>query len=130
MDASSSEGCNKLVFLCVDESEHALRALEWFYEHSYRDDQTVGLVHIHSLPPSNHGNKLADIEYDYNKKVNEVKHKASNLLQCYIKRCVEYGMKVKLFSEHKEDSIGRTICNLVKEHKPTHIVMGQRGLVL
>ena len=37
-------------------------------------------------------------------------------------------MEVRVFTEELSESVGRTICNLVKEHGPSCDVIGQRGL--
>ena len=58
---------SSLIFVCVDESEHSRRAFDWFHDNLYRDEHTIGLLHIYNAPLSQHANKLADVdagEYD------------------------------------------------------------------
>ena len=43
-------------------------------------------------------------------------------------RCKEHGIESRVFTSEISESVGRTICNLVKEHTPTCVVIGQRGL--
>jgi len=126
--SSSDDDKQTLVFLCVDESVHAIRALEWFRDHFYRKNHIVGIVHIH--PPLQRWESVDDSgvapRHDAGRTVEQ--QKSSSLIQEFLNRCVNYGMKVRLFSHEKNDSIGRTICNLIKEHQPSCLVMGQRGL--
>ena len=127
--ASGNEEKSNLVFLCIDASENAYRAFDWFYNNFYRPDHTIGLVHIHTLPVAPHSNQLADIDNDYTKQYDEIIEKANAVVQRFLNLCTEYGVaKVVVFSAPKGDSIGRTICDMVKEHRPSSIVMGQRGL--
>ena len=122
-----------LVFLCIDESVHALRALDWFRDHFYRKNHIVGIVHVHPpLPqrwnaPDSFTATSSTSDSDSGSVVAQ-QQKTSSLIQDFLNRCVEYGMKVRLYSHEKNESIGRTICNLIKEHQPSCLVMGQRGL--
>lgn len=110
-----------LIFLCVDESEEALNAFQWFREHCYRKEHVIGLVHVHSLPCS-----YADESYA--NQAHERLEYSSAVIQKYFDICSKEGIKVKIFSPPKVESIGHTICELVKEEKPISVVMGQRGL--
>lgn len=118
----------KLIFLCVDGSDNAQIAFNWFYENFYREEHTIGIVHIYSMPQSQHGNKLADVEEKYSSRVDDKMEESSIIIQKYLNECKKFGVKAKIFSQAKTDSIGRTICEMVKEHHPMSIVMGQRGL--
>lgn len=109
-----------LVFLCVDSSKNSLCALQWFYEHYYQRDHVIGLVHIHS-PRQN--SETAD-----RTQMDASLQESSAIIQQYLDLCATNGIKVKIFSTPKSESIGRTICDLVKEHRPSSVVMGQRGL--
>ena len=119
---------NKLVFVCVDASEHSIRAFDWFYNHFYRAGHTIGIIHIHTLPVSQHANKLADVDGDYNARKDDILKKSSMVIQCYLDMCTDYGIKAKIFARPKTESIGQTICELVKEYDPSSVVIGQRGL--
>ena len=129
---SNGDDKQTLVFLCIDESVHALRALEWFRDHFYRKNHIVGIVHIHPPLPQ----LWRSMDNNLNLGVGDTEQgeavlqqqKSSSLIQDFLNRCVTYGMKVRLFSHEKNESVGRTICNLIKEHQPSCLVMGQRGL--
>lgn len=119
--------CESLIFICIDASDNAMRAFEWFYDNFYRECHTVGLVHIHPAPTSHHGNKLANVD-DIDTQLEDIKEKSNLVIQRFSNVCAEYRVKAKVFSKAKGESVGRTICEMVKEHKPATIVMGQRGL--
>lgn len=110
-----------MVFVCVDASEHAFRAFKWYSRNYYRKHHVIGIVHVFSLP-----DKHPTI--NYTTRMYDVKHDSSQLVQRYSDACKHNGMKVKTFSYSKTESIGRTICELIKENKPQSVVMGQRGL--
>jgi len=115
---------NSLVFICVDGSENAIRAFEWFYAHCYRVEQTVGIVHVHTHnSPKSKRRSVNTVE--------GFKHNQStDIIQKYLSLCVTRGMKTKIYSKPKEktESVGHTICTLIKENHPSLIVIGQRGI--
>ena len=51
------------------------------------------------------------------------------IIQKYLSLCVQRGMKTKIFSKprDKSDSVGQVICSLIKRHRPSVVVIGQRG---
>ena len=128
---ASGAKSSSLIFICVDESEHAMRAFDWFSANLYRDEHTIGLVHIYSSPVSQHANKLASVEdTDYETRMVDAVQKSRNVVAEYVEKCNEKGMKVQVLNREKSESesVGRTICNMVKEMNPTCVVIGQRGL--
>ena len=45
-----------------------------------------------------------------------------------LSRCKERDIHSRVYTAEISESVGRTVCNLVKEHSPTCVVIGQRGL--
>ena len=123
-DHASSDA--KLVFICVDESNHALRAFEWFYEHHYREEHTVGLVHVEPELDKHCESKQNGV--DPGTKHYDVMKKSAAIIEKYMQKCAQYGMKAKIFSKVKIGSVGNTICELIQENDPSLIVIGQRGI--
>lgn len=149
------EPVSDLVFICVDESHHATRAFDWFYEHHYREDQTVGIVHIEVDPEKHRENHHPNGRHNSNghnghnehngqnghehnghngdKGTEEPKHydvmkKSTAVLHKFLHKCSVYKMKVKIFSKSKHGTVGQNICELINEHNPSLIVVGQRGI--
>ena len=42
--------CSRLNLVCVDDSDFSLNGLNWYMKHFHRDDDIVGLVHVHEMP--------------------------------------------------------------------------------
>lgn len=113
-----------LVFICIDESSNSARAFEWFYEHHYREEHTVGLVHVETDTNKNEdGRESSDVREPFS-----VMKKSTAVIQKYLQKCSLSGMKVKLFTKIKNGTIGGTVCELIDEHKPDLVIIGQRGL--
>lgn len=115
-----------LVLICVDDSEHSLRAFHWYRKHFYREDHILGLVYVYQYPsgdPVQNANNA-----DYQRKLHEVLEKGVTVTRQFQELCDERGMPSRVFTEEKIDSVGNTICKLAQEHQAACIVMGQRGL--
>merc|ERR1712080_354361 len=89
----------------------------------------VGLVHVHTRNikiNTREVNVYSEDEQTQGVDENE----STEILQKYLSVCAHRGMKTKIYTKAKEktDSVGQTICALIKENEPSMIVMGQRGL--
>lgn len=125
---------DQLVLVCVDECEHSLVALDWYYNHFYRQEHIVGLLHVYTPPevPSfgkHHGNPhdVAD-DAEYQKRLQDAMKKCVAITNKFKDVCTERGIDTRVFIREKVDSIGHTICTSAKEHEAKCVVMGQRGL--
>jgi len=121
-----------LVFVCVDGSENAMRAFEYFYEHCYNGEQTVGIVHIHTSN-RNRSRRSSVRRQASTSSENEggfTYLESTETIQKYLSLCVQLGMKTKIYSkpQEKTNSVGQAICALIKEYQPSLIVLGQRGI--
>ena len=133
-----AEGSEHLVLVSVDDvDQHSLRAFNWYHQHFYRKEHVVGLVHIYASPEMtafgmHHGiakNSLDILEEEeYHKRHNEVLKKSASVIQKYQELCTQRGMRTRVFTKEKTDSIGQVICNIANDNHATCIVMGQRGL--
>lgn len=126
MGDDSSESSGNLVLMCVDDTEHSLRAFHWYHKHFYREDHIIGLVYVYQYPsgdPIQNANNA-----DYKRKLHVVLEKSVMVTRQFQELCDERDMTSRVFTEEKDESIGHTICKLAQEHQATCIVMGQRGL--
>lgn len=115
-----------LVFVCVDGSQNATRAFEWYHKHCYRKDHVVGIVYISSRleKPLTKNNEIINVKDE------NLKNDGTAIIQRFLCLCFQYGMKARIYTARQKDSIGHTICDLVKESNPDSIVIGQRGVGL
>lgn len=127
MDQNTTRKQN-LIFLCVDSSINSHRALEWFYENYYHEKHAIYIVYIYTPPPSKYSSRLSDVDNEHDEEMEKIFQKATVITQHYSSKCQELGINAKVLIEAKVESIGHTICDLVKVHNPSSIVMGQRGL--
>ena len=135
MDQNGSHyGNENLVLICVDACEHSLLAFNWYRDNFYRNDHTVGLVHIYAPPeiPSfgkHHGNpnEVSD-DGEYQKRLQEVMKKSTTITNTFRQLCTQRGIEPRVYTAAKIDSMGHTICKIAKENNAACIVMGQRGL--
>jgi len=119
-----------LVFVCVDGSENAMRAFEYFYEHCYNREQTLGIVHIHTSKSSSRSSVRRQASTCSENEGGFTYTEGTEIIQKYLSLCVQRGMKTKIYwrSKEKTDSVGQVICALIKENQPSLIVLGQRGI--
>ena len=124
-DVESSGENNSLVFICVDGSENSMRAFEWFYENCYQSNHTVGIVHVHSTNNKSTGKRRQSFEGETGGEED-----SASIIQKYLSLSVQRGMKTKIYSKprDKSDSVGQTICTLIKKNQPCFVVVGQRGI--
>ena len=119
-----------LILVCVDNCEHSLRAFNWYHKHFYRDGHTVGLVHIYTpphVPTFATGYPLEVYDGEYQRWLDEAVKKSASITQKFEELCVQRGMKWRVFSAQKIESVGHTICQVAQVNHATCIVMGQRG---
>ena len=112
----------KLVLICVDACEHSLRAFDWYYKYFYRDEHTIGLVQVYT----GHPKEVYD-EEEYERRLHEALKKSDSISHAYKQRCAARGMKARVFTVEKDESVGHTICKLGQEKDAVCIVIGPRG---
>ena len=133
MSVHEDKKTGNLIFICVDNCEHSLRAFNWYYQHFYRTQDRIGIVYVYSrpeLPPYGYVEGYPVEVYERESKgwyEEEIK-KGDLITAPYQELCKERGIKYVTFIEEKVESIGHTICDLANEKQAKCIVMGQRGL--
>ena len=100
---------------------------QWFYEYCYREEFTIGLVHIQTQSNKIHLKKQYNMVDERGFRYNDVMKKSTLIIQKYLEMCIRHGMRVKIFTKPKDGSVGDAICELVNENKPSFVVIGQRG---
>ena len=73
----------RLNFVCIDDSEFSENGLNWYLDNHHRDEDTVGLVHVHEIPKLStfdlFGGNIAVVEA-YHQKLQESIKKAHGML--------------------------------------------------
>ena len=110
-----------LVLLCIDNSEHSLRAFNWYYEHFYRKEHIIGLVHVYT-------SREDTPQEDYQRTLHEELKNSTSITRKFQELCKQRNIESRVFTAEKINSVGHTICKLAKENYALVIVMGQRGL--
>ena len=132
----ASVGCSeeKTVLVAIDQSEHSMRAFNWYLEHFHRSDQIIGLAHIYTHPEHHefgkrHGNALEGIEcQQHDIDVKEVYQDHLALVKKYQDICAGKGLRYREFCMEKRSSVGEALCEIAKENNEICcIVMGQCG---
>ena len=41
----------RLNLVCVDDSDNSWNAFIWFIDNHHRENDTIGMVHVHQMPP-------------------------------------------------------------------------------
>lgn len=135
-----------LPLICIDSSEHSIRALEWYFLYLHKEGETIGLAHVHVLPDMpgyglfghrvyeeahaakyfKDGEPVATMfnQHQIQESVRESKAIADRAKE----RCQEKGINAKVLVQTSQDSIGHTICKIAQENNASMIVIGQRGL--
>lgn len=112
-----------LILICVDESEHSLRAFNWYTKYFNRKEHVVGLLQIYT------GYSREEMSEDeYHRRLHDKIKRKEALSLMFHNLCTEKGIKSCVITEEKIESVGHTICKIAKETSALSIVMGQRGM--
>ena len=126
MDKFGTKGpTEKLILICIDSSKHSARAFNWYYTHFYREEHIIGLAYIYTQPETP---TFDPDNGEYRRRVREVLKKSESITHTFQEVCAQRGMKSRVLTEEKFDTIGNTICKIAKETNAACIVMGQRGM--
>ncbi|XP_057292819.1 universal stress protein YxiE-like [Hydractinia symbiolongicarpus] len=121
----------RLALICIDASEHSLRAFEFYYYNVHHEGDAVGLVHIHTVPDAPSlglfGGGRAALKV-YLSNVEDSVDSSKAVIEKFKHLCSEKGINPKTFVQSMQDSIGHSICQIAMKEKATHIIIGQRGL--
>jgi len=136
--ADESAKSSDLVLICVDDSEHSLRAFNWYHDNLYRSTHNIALVHVFTPPMEvpilgqemNYHPQLSGKE-EFKRVVKAEKKKSIAITARYEEMCAERGFECRVFNETRKSnssSVGDVICEVVREHGVMCVVMGQRGM--
>ena len=130
VNGKSSE--ENVVLLPIDDSDHSLRAFNWYLEYFHRPDHMIGFAHVYTFPKQSsfsrrHGEMSVECQ-QYTQEVKEVHHNHAALVKKYQDICKEKGLSNREFCKEKKGSVGEAICELAKENNVCCIVMGKRAM--
>lgn len=122
----------KLVLVCVDASEHSLRAFQWFHKYFYNSSHVIGLVNVFAAPNAPtfaSGYPLEVYDGEYQRWIDDAVRKSRVVTDKFLELCKDRQVEARCFNVEKSDGgVGPTICKLAKERNASCVVMGQRGL--
>lgn len=116
------------VLVCIDDSEQAKKALDYYVNFLHRAGNDVIVTHCIEMPYIPERESLAARPDQVSRILGEAREKANKVEDTYIAMCKEKGISIKVLLSDFDRNPGHFICDIASKENVGLVVMGCRGL--
>jgi len=127
---SSSAHCQIVVIVAIDASKQSVESLQYYFNHVYKKEHNVILLHVIELPDMSHARQAHLTPSALYEMWTEENAKAKDLEASYMKILADNGITDAVFRTSNGLKPGEVIVGVATEEKASMIVMGTRGMGL
>ena len=126
-----SEDIGRINCIAVDGSESSKIAFGWYIKNYHQKNDTLVLIYAHQFPqtpPNGILGGYASLADSNQESLESSIQRYKDLIKYFTTICEQCNIKFRTAVEEDYHGAGQTICESVKKHNGTVVILGQRGL--